>query len=157
VRAAHAGTVSDVWVHPGQRVGAGDRLVSLLEGPGAFVMMAVLPGRALPFLNQGLPARLSIDGVDQAYDDVSLDSISEEVIGPTALRGLLGPEHADLMASEGPGVVVKGRLGAAGFLFAGQRFRFGAGMTGRVRIRLRSQRLIYALLPSLKNVTRLAP
>jgi multidrug resistance efflux pump len=151
VRAPGAGTVRDVRCRPEQHVAAGEILLSLGGGRAAYpLLVAVLPGEHRPRLRPGLPLSVEIRGFDHAPQQLAVTTVSAEVVGPAEAQRLLGSEIAASVQLSGPVVLVQARFPAATFTAGGQRFALHDGMWGQAEVRVRSERLIVALVPGLR-------
>lgn len=150
VRAPRGGTVQDLRIRAGQLVSPGETLLSLVGQQGRASVLALLPGHSRPLLRPGNALRFELNGFNYAYQHLQVDSIAEEVIGPQEARKYLGPEVADAFVLNGPVIIVKAALPQTGFVSEGSRYAFHDGMHGKAEVRLRSERLIVSLLPSLK-------
>ena len=150
VRAPRAGVVSDVRIRPGQLLAAGDLVVSLLGDDARFSLVAFLPGQYRPLLHAGMPLELRLRGFPRALEHLSIDSVADDVVGPTEAKRYLGPEVADALPVSGPVVVVKARLPAQKFTVDHESFSFYDGLPGTAEARVRSQRVLAAFLPGLR-------
>lgn len=152
LRAPADGEASDVRVAPGQYLTAGQPVLSLLTGPEPPSVVALLPGRYLPQLSRGMKLRLELPGHPYVYRWLALDSVAEEVIGPAEARRLLGPVAGDAVALDGPLAAVTAALPEATFEVGGWSYPYREGMPSRAEVRVRSERLLFALLPALRGV-----
>lgn len=150
VRSPRAGTVSDLRVRPGELISPGEVVLSLGGRRGEMALVAVLPGRYRPQLEVGMPLRLELDGFRYAYQHLEIDTLSDEVFGPSEARRALGPGLGDALAVEGPVVVIEARLPSDQFESDGKRYRFYDGSVGRVEVRVRSEPILLTLVPGLK-------
>ncbi len=152
VRAPRAGIVSDVRVHPGQHLLPGEVIVTLAgEGsePGIF---ALLPGHYRPLIRPGMALRLELTGYRYSYQHLTVESIGSEVIGPAEARRFLGAGIGDAVPLSGPVVWVRARLPVASFESDGRIYSYHDGIQGTAEVRVRSERLLPALLPGLKGL-----
>jgi membrane fusion protein (multidrug efflux system) len=150
VRAPAAGVVSDVRVRPGQHINPGQVLLSLNGDRGRAEILALLPGQYRPLLKRGMELRLEIQGYRYAYQHLTVGAVEDEVVGPAEARRYLGDEIADAMAVNGPVVVVTARLPSSTFEAEGKTWRYHDGMWATAEVRIRSERILLALIPSLK-------
>ncbi|HYX23158.1 MAG TPA: GAF domain-containing protein [Thermoanaerobaculia bacterium] len=150
VRAPAAGVVSDVRVRPGQHIAPGQSLLSLVRGQEHPQVIALLPGEFRPLLKPGMPLRLEVQGYRYAYQHLVVESVGDEVVGPAEARRALGDEIADAVQLTGPVVRVTARLAANTFESDGRVRRFHDGMWGTAEVRIRSERVLVALVPALK-------
>ena len=153
VRAPRSGVVSDVRCRPEQHVAAGEILLALADASGAAAhptLVAVLPGQHRPQLRPGLPLSLELRGFEHAPLGLAVEAVSAEVVDPDEARRLLGPEIAAAAPLTGPVVLVRARFPAATFQASGRRYALHDGMWGQAEVRVRSERLIVALVPGLR-------
>jgi membrane fusion protein (multidrug efflux system) len=150
VRAPSAGVVSDIRVRPGQHINPGQVLLSLNGDRGRPEVLALLPGQYRPLLKRGMELRLELQGYRYAYQHLTVATVEDEVVGPTEARRYLGDEIADAATVNGPVVVVTARLPASTFEAEGRTWRYHDGMWGTAEVRIRSERILLALIPSLK-------
>jgi multidrug efflux pump subunit AcrA (membrane-fusion protein) len=145
------GTVADVWVRPGQYLQPGQVVLSLAGPAGATPTVAVLlPGQYRPQIRRGMPMRLEISGYKYAYQKLAVGSVGDEVIGPAEAQRYLAPGVADAMQVTGPVVIVHARLPASTFTAEGKTYRYHDGMHGQAEVRVRSERILFTLIPALK-------
>lgn len=152
IRAPHAGLLADVRVRPGQHLAPGEIVCSLTGSDAGFTMVALLPGHSRPQLKVGAPLRLELAGYRYFYQRLTIDSISDEVVGPVEARRYLGHDVSDALPLEGPVVVVRARLPGCAFTAEGQNYRFFDGMSGMAEVSVRSERIMHALVPGLREL-----
>ena len=150
VRAPAGGVVSDIRVRPGQHIAPGQSLLSLVRGQEHPEVIALIPGEYRPLLKPGMPLRLELTGYRYAYQELIVETVGEEVVGPGEARRFLGDEVADAVQLTGPVVRVSARLTGNTFEADGKVRRFHDGMWGRAEVRVRSERVLVALVPALK-------
>jgi membrane fusion protein (multidrug efflux system) len=156
LRAPADGEVSDVRVTPGQLVQAGQPVLSILARSERLdhpSVIALLPGGYLPQLEPGMKLRLELPGHPYVYQWLALDSVAGEVIGPAEARRLLGPVAGDAVPLEGALAVVTAPLPSSTFEVAGHTYPYRDGMPTRAEVRVKSERLLFALLPALKSLS----
>lgn len=148
------GEVSDVRVAPGQLLAAGQPVLSILERAEAErpSVIALLPGRYLPQLRPGMRVRMELPGHAYVYQWLALDSVSGEVIGPAEARRLLGPVAGDAVPLDGALALATAPLSSATFEVDGRTYPFRDGMPTRAEVRVRSERLLFVLMPALKSL-----
>jgi biotin carboxyl carrier protein len=129
VRAPVAGLVGDLRVRPGQRVEPGDVVASIVDPAGAVEVIAFPPGSDRPRLAPGQRVRLELAGYRAAYQDLTVERVAAEAMGPEEARRYLGRVAGDVEL-RGPVVLVRARLGRA-FVADG-----GATLSGGQRQRL---------------------
>jgi len=163
LRAPADGTVADVWVRAGQYLQPGQVVLSLAGVPGASGASAragvsgpsvavLLPGQYRPQIRRGMPMRLEISGYRYAYQKLAVDSVGDEVIGPAEAQRYLAPGVADALTVSGPVVIVRARLPSTSFTAEGKTYRYHDGMHGQAEVRVRSERILFTLIPALKSV-----
>ena len=152
-RAPVDGIVGDVRVRPGQFVEAGDVLMTLNGEATDAAVIALLPGRFGPELRAGMELRLELDGYPYAQHHLLVASVSNEVLGPAAARRVLGREAAEGLPLAEPVVVVTARLESPTFRARGASHAYRDGMQGTAEVKVRSERILVALLPALRALT----
>jgi membrane fusion protein (multidrug efflux system) len=152
LRAPAAGVINDVLVRPGQYMQPGQTVLSLAAGGTAPTVTVVVPGQYRPLLRAGQPMRLEISGYRYAYQKLVVGSVSDEVIGPGEAQRALGPAIAQTVQVTGPVVVARAPLPSPTFAVEGKTYRYHNGMQGTAEIRVRSERILWVLVPSLKAV-----
>lgn len=149
--APYAGTVEEVRVHPGQRISAGDVVLSIADAHPSFSVIALLPGQFRPLLHPGDKLRLDLAGYRYNSQRITIHSVGERVLGPSDVRRLLGEEAATSLGATGPVIVVRARLPAAGFMEEGHMLGYYDGMPAAAEVRVRSQPVLFALIPALRG------
>jgi multidrug efflux pump subunit AcrA (membrane-fusion protein) len=152
LRSASRGIVTDVRVRVGQRVEPGEIVASMVDGDGPLEVIALLPGSDRPQLRPGMAMRMEIAGYRYAYQSLVIDSVSSDVIGPSAARRVLGAEVGESLPVTGPVVLVRGRLPGTTFTVDGETYRFHDGMQGTATVSVRSERTVFALIPGLRSL-----
>lgn len=152
VRAPSDGTVGDVRVRPGQYLSPGDVIMTLHGGGFDPSVLALLPGRFRPLLKEGMPLRLEVEGYRHEPQDLVVDGVGEEVIGPAEAARYLGSEISDTIRLDGPLVLVRARLESRSFEVDGQRFAYHDGMQGLAEVPVRSERILLVFFPGLKSL-----
>jgi len=152
LRAPRSGVVSGIRVRPGQSVSPGEIVLTLVgEGAGASIV-AMLPGHYRPLLRPGSTLDLELSGYPHVDHRLTIESIDDDVIGPAAVRRYLGGGIADTVALPGAVVLVRARLPATTFDVAGVTYSLHDGMQGWAQARVREERILFTLIPGLKNV-----
>jgi len=152
LRSPTAGVVNDVLVRPGQYMQPGQTVLSMAAGETEPSVTVVISGQYRPQLRAGQPMRLEISGYRYAYQRLVVASVGDEVIGPAEAQRTLGPAIAETVQVTGPVVLVKARLPSPTFEAEKKIYRYHNGMQGTAEIRVRSERLLWVLIPSLKAV-----
>jgi biotin carboxyl carrier protein len=151
VRSPTRGVVADVRVRAGQRVEPGDILASLVHGEGALEVVALLPGADRPQLRAGMSMRLELAGYRYVVSTLRIESVSTEVIAPGEARRVLGLDVAEGLSVPGPVVLARGRLASHTIQIDGTSYRLHDGMNATATVRVRSERILFALLPGLRG------
>ncbi len=151
VRATTAGVVGDVRIRAGQHISPGDTVASVFESSQGLEVIALLPGEDRPQLAPGMTIRLELTGYRYAYQSVVITSVSSDVIAPAEARRVLGTEVAEGMQLPGSVVVVRGTLSSPEFSLDGQTFRYHDGMVGNAEVRVRSEPVLFALIPGTRR------
>jgi membrane fusion protein (multidrug efflux system) len=149
VRAEQAGVVSDVRIAPGQRVLPGQTILALTRPDSVLHLVALLPGGDRPLLSPGMSLRLELSGYRYAYQNLTVDAIASEILGPGEAARYLGSQLADSIPVVGSVVIVKATLPVATFEAAGETFHYHHGMQGIAEVKVRSSSVLRALLPEL--------
>jgi multidrug efflux pump subunit AcrA (membrane-fusion protein) len=154
LRAPSAGWASDVRVRPGQYLTAGQQVLSIVRDQDRPTVVVLLPGEYRPQVRRGMPLRFEIAGYRYAYQRLTVDSVSEEVVGPNEARRYLGPEIGDALQLNGPVVILKSLLPRPTFQAEGHTYRFHNGMHGNAEVEVRREKILVALVPGLKALLR---
>jgi multidrug resistance efflux pump len=152
VRASEPGVVGDVRIRAGQRISAGEVLMTLVSSETRFSILAMLPAHYRPQLKTGMSLRFEVGGYKYAYQEMVVESVSAQIIGPGEVKRYLGQEIADTVDVEGPVVLVEARPSRPQFEVDRQMLDFYHGMNGTAEARVRSESLFVALVPSLRVV-----
>jgi len=150
VRAPYDGIINDVRVREGQFMAAGEVVASVMrEGTEGFAL-ALVPGRYRPMIKQGQGFRLELEGFPYLYQELTVASLSDELVGPNEVRRYLGPDLGDAVQIEGPVMVVEARLPASTFRSDGRDYPYYTGMPGIARVKVRARNGWVTLLPILE-------
>lgn len=150
IRAPHAGRAGDLRIRSGQRLEAGDVVVTLLGDDARGSLVAMLPGQYRPQLRPGMPLRFEVTGYSHSYLDLEIASVGTELIGPGEVRRSLRQPIADTVKTDGPVVLVEARLPGGSFRVDRLSLDFYPGMSGVAEARVRSESLLVALVPGLR-------
>ena len=150
VRAPRDGVVHDVRIGQGDFLDRGVQVLSLVPPDPAYTVVALLPGHALPQLEEGQEMRLEIEGYPYAYVPATIETVGEEAIGPAEARRFLGAEIADTIPIGGPVVLVRGRLASDKFRAWEQEYSLHDNMRATAEVLVRTERLLLRLIPGLK-------
>jgi membrane fusion protein (multidrug efflux system) len=150
VRAPRAGIVSDVRIRPGEHLGVGELILTIVGEDARLSVVALLPGRYRPMLRPGLPLRFELDGYRYEYRELRIASVGDEIIGPNEAKRYLGPGLGDSVAIDGPVVLVRAELPATRFRSDGESYRYFDGLHARAEARVRSEPIVLTILPALK-------
>jgi multidrug efflux pump subunit AcrA (membrane-fusion protein) len=147
-----AGIVRDLRIRPQQLVAPGELLVTLVGADDMLSVLAIFPRQYRPCLAQGSPVRLELTGFHYAYQRLTIVAVSNEVVGPHEVRRFLGQDVADAVTLQGSQVIVQAPVPARTFHAAGRWHTYHDGMPGTAEVRVRLERLVFALVPGLKAV-----
>lgn len=150
LRAAADGVVADVRVREGQVVEQGVRLIDLQSVASNATITALLPGRYRPMLHAGDKLRFHVDGFQHITQEVEIDTVGEQIVGPNEARRFVGRDLSDALAVDGPVVLVQASLPSSSFEMDGQRYGFASGMFGKAEAVVRNEVIALAFVPSLK-------
>lgn len=151
VRAPEAGVVGDVRCRRDQRVAAGDILLSLTGADSRPVLLALLPGEHRPQLRPGMPLSLKLRGYRHAPQRLAIAAVAGEIVGPEEAQRLLGPEVATAVSLNGALVRVEADFPRGTFEADGERYALHDGMWGSAEVAVRSESLLAALVPGLRD------
>jgi len=154
IKAPRDGVVHDVRIGAGDFLKIGEPVLSLVGEDANYKFIAILPGHTLPQLEKELEMRLEIQGYPYAYVAARIESVGKQIIGPSEAAKFLGPEASDTIGLHGPVVIVEGRPLTNEFRATGRRYSLHDGMIAVAEIKLRRERVLYLLLPSLKALDR---
>jgi multidrug resistance efflux pump len=152
LRAPRAGVVGDIRIRPSQLLRAGDVVLTLLGEETDCSIMAMLPAHYRPQLQPGMSIRFEVTGYRYAYQEMRIESVSAQIIGPNEVQKFLGQEIADTVKVTGPLVLVSARPPSCTFEVDGEQFHYYHGMNGTAEARVRAESILVALVPSLRVV-----
>lgn len=153
VTAPHAGIVNDIRIRHGQHLMPGEMILSLVGDDAKLSLVAMMPGQYRPLLKSGMSMRFELDGYKYEYRELIIDSIGEEVVGPSEVRRYLGQEIADSVALQGPVVLVRAHLPSNTFVSQGNTYHYYDGMYGKAEARVRAESILVMMVPALKALT----
>jgi multidrug efflux pump subunit AcrA (membrane-fusion protein) len=155
LRAPRDGVVGDVRIREGQRLAAGDIVVTLLDDGAERTLVAMLPSHAHPQLRPGQQIRFEVDGYRYAYQELTIARVGAQIVGPAEVRRYLGQEISDTLPLAGSYVLVEANLGGGQFRVDGATLDLHHGMLGVAEARVREERLFVALFPAVRAVEKL--
>lgn len=150
VRASQAGVIGDVRIRPGQLLAAGDTVVTLMGEQTKYSIMAMMPAQYRPQLKPGMSLRFEVTGYRYAYQEMTIASVSTQIIGPGEVKRYLGQQIDDTVTIAGPVVLVEAVPPSATFEVDGRTFDFYHGMNGVAETRVRSESILLSLIPGLR-------
>jgi membrane fusion protein (multidrug efflux system) len=151
LRAPHAGVVGTLRVRQGQYVNPGENVVSVVGDDVHVTLVALLPGGYRPRLEPGKPLRVELNGFTHEYQTFTIESVGDQIIGPTEVRRYLGADTGDAVKLEGPMVLVRARIDAPTFTIKGKTYNYFDGMLAQADARVRKERILVTLIPGLKG------
>lgn len=152
LRAEQNGVINDVRVRVGQSLSPGEIVATLSDPRSGFSVVALLPGSSRPQIKPGGPLRLELTGYRYAYQRLRIETVRDEIIGPVEARRYLGSDVADALPLTGPVVLVRARLPGETFLAEERHYHLFDGMLGVAEAAVRSERILYLLVPALKSL-----
>lgn len=150
--AASDGVVSDVRAHPGQELGAGDIILSLVDESQGTYVTAVISGRYRPLIHAGMPMRLELQGYPYSYITVTIDAVSDDIVSAAEARRYLRQSNADIVVGQDPVVFVTAELPRRSFVFGERELKLHDGMQANVEVAVRSERLLLSFIPGLRSL-----
>ena len=150
IRAPHDGRVADIYIHEDQLLRPDDPVLSLVPKDAGREVIGFLPGHYRAQIERGMRLRLELAGYAYAYQELEIDGVENEVLGPEVIRRRLGPELADTLPLSGPVLLVHAKLQSRTFVSDGCPHEYHHGMQGTARVYTRSEPIILRLLPQLK-------
>ena len=151
LRAPHAGVVGHLRVRQGQYVNPGENVVSVVGDDVHVTLVALLPGGYRPRLEPGKPLRVELNGFNHEYQTFTIESVGDQVIGPSEVRRYLGVDSGDAVELSGPMVLVRARIEAPTFTIKGKTFNYYDGMLAQADARVHKERILVTLIPGLKG------
>lgn len=152
LKAPFAGVLGDVRVQPGHYLAPGAHVLSIHRDDAPTFLTAFLPGYYRPLLKPGMPLRVELEGFRYEYQDLIIDSVASQIIGPEELRRSLGPDLGDSVKLEGPIVLVKARIPEQHFTSEGQTFNYFDGMPANVRVPVRMEPIWTLMVPGWRGL-----
>jgi len=152
VVAPHEGLVTDVRVRAGQALKPGDVILTMVTDVAAGRVIAIVPAHYRPMISPGMSMRLELSGFRFAYQELRVESVGDEAVGPTEVRRFLGADSADTVVVEGPAVLVQARLPSTTFAASGRSYRYVDGMVGTADVRVRTESILVEMVPGLKDL-----
>ncbi|RKH13172.1 HlyD family efflux transporter periplasmic adaptor subunit [Corallococcus sp. CA047B] len=147
VRAPVAGVVAPSLGSVGQVVAADSPIASLVEEDAQARLLAFLPAHYRPLLRPGLHLRVTLQGFHHEVQEVAIESVDDEVLGPEELQRLLGAG-----AAPEPRLIVRARLPSRTFNDRGHAREYVDGMPASVKAAVRSEPILLTLVPGLKGL-----
>ncbi|MFL5350548.1 MAG: hypothetical protein ACJ8AT_37735 [Hyalangium sp.] len=121
---------------------------------GSAVVTALLPGEYRSRLRVGSPLRLELRGFPSAYQELVIQAVGEALVEPDEARRYLGLGQAESLEVHGAMVAVRARLPARTFEVEGRPTPYSDGMPGTAHVRVTSEPILLALVPSLEALLR---
>ena len=150
VVATAPGTVSDLRIREGQPLAAGDRLLTIASPQARGRVVALVPANYRPMVKPGMRMRVELRGFAYEYQNLTVDSVGNEAVGPAEVRRYLGQDLADTVTVDGPVVLVQASTTGPTFTSNGKVYSFIDGLAGVANVRVRSVPIALALVPGLR-------
>lgn len=153
IRAPETGRIGDVRITQGRAVDAGQVVVTVAD-PGEYrpTVLAIVPGRYRPALEPGQPFTFRLDGFPGAEQQLTVTSVSDQVLGAAEIRRIVGPVLADSLAIDAPAVIVSAQLDDPEIIADGRRWTVHEGMSGEGDVVVRRKPILYLLVPELERI-----
>jgi multidrug resistance efflux pump len=148
------GVIGDILVRPGQNVGMGDDLFTVVDEHAGLELIALLPGSYAPQIHKGASIVFKLQGYNETRETVNIDDVSQEIVGPQEATRFLGQQSAGSLNVSGPVLIAKSMLLPESFQADGRRFSYRDGMTGEGEVSVHSEPLIIKLVPGLHELLR---
>jgi multidrug resistance efflux pump len=150
LRAPATGVVSDLHLRAAQAVAAGEPVASILDETAGYDLIAFLPGNQAVQLRPGMQLELTPQGYADSRHAARIDRVGEQILSPREVAQYMG----EGIAVPGPVVVVRCHLASSQFHAMGSSYGYRDGMPAVAEVKLRSQPMIYSLLPGFKEAVR---
>jgi multidrug resistance efflux pump len=147
LRAPTDGRVFDVRVRPNQYLAPGQVVASIMTEGAEVYALAMVPGQYRPMVKPGQEMRLEVSGFPFVYSYLEVTSVSDELVGPTELRRVLGPELGDAVPLQGPHVVIEAKVPNPTFVADGRTYSYYTGMPGTAWVQVRARNGWLVMLP----------
>ncbi len=113
---------------------------------------AFLPGSSRPLLRRGMTVHVELAGYPDVHPQATVDEVSDRLVGSSEAQRLLGPAIADAVdLPAGPLVFVRASFAGEAFRSGGEEHRYLEGMPAKVEVAVKSERILFALLPGLRS------
>lgn len=119
-------------------------------GESRTISVVALPDSYRPLLEPGMPLRLELAGFPGAVQELTIDTVGPEVLGPAEVRRFLAP--ADAVTLTGPVVMVEARLPGDRFTVGERSYAFHDGMQATAEVPVRSEPILVTLVPGLRAI-----
>jgi multidrug efflux pump subunit AcrA (membrane-fusion protein) len=150
IRAPEAGVIGDMRIRPGELLEAGHVALSLLTANPDCTVRVMLPAQYKPQLRPGISMRFEMTGYRFAYQEMTVRSVSAQIVGPEEVRRFLGQEIGDTVQLSGPMVLVEATPRSTTFTVDGRGYDFYHGMSGVGEVRVRTENVLISLVPALR-------
>ncbi len=145
--APRTAVVSDVRVRPGQALAVGDPVASLGNDDLSFELVALVHGRYRPQLEAGMTVQVQLAGYERSPLSLRVETVSDDLVGPQQVRGIVGGSLADGLEPGHPVVVVRARLSSTHFPVGARHYRLHEGMLASAEIEVASRPVFEVLWP----------
>jgi membrane fusion protein (multidrug efflux system) len=152
IRAPKSGVIGDVRIRPGELIETGHIVLTLVGENARASVVAMVPAQYRPQLRPGTSMRFEMTGYRFAYQEMTIRSVSTQIIGPNEAKRYLGDEIGDTVTLNGPLVLVEAAPASSTFTVDGQTFSLYHGMSGVAEVRVRTESILLALIPSLRVI-----
>ncbi|MFT3696207.1 MAG: HlyD family efflux transporter periplasmic adaptor subunit [Kofleriaceae bacterium] len=151
VYATADGTVSDIHTDEGKAVQPGQELMRIIKPGTKPEILAFLPSTDRPRVKQHeMKLQVGVEGFKLKRPRLAIDSISEDVVGPSDIRRMVGQEVADTLKLPNEGVsfmVVKGTFDSDKFKSGHKIYELHDGMPAKVEIEIDTKPFLAEVFP----------
>lgn len=145
------GTVVDISLATGRRIEAGEHALSIVPDQRRMQVIGVFAGRDLPALQSGQAGFVEFDGFRGVNENIAIETVSPEIMGPTGVERLLGERLAGVLDVDGSVAIVTASLPHSAFEVGDARYELHDGLAGTISIATERERLMFAVFPGLRE------
>ncbi len=150
LRAAADGVVGEIRVRPGQVLKTGDQAMTVVGPDTECDVIAFLPESNAPQLHPGMTMRLRLGEESSNGRTVQINRVGRELLDPSEAIRYAGKEGSANFSLAGRTVVVRAALPTASPGRSNPAYR--DGITGEAEVSVRSESVIFALIPGLRTI-----
>lgn len=150
VYATADGVVSDIHTDEGKAVQPGQELMRIIKPGTKPEILAFLPSTDRPRVKHDMKLQVGVEGFKLKRPRLAIDNISEDVVGPSDIRRMVGQEVADTLKLPNEGVsfmVVKGTFESDKFKSGHKIYELHDGMPAKVEIEIDTKPFLAEVFP----------